>query len=218
MNPKIVPGKPFPDYVLPDHTKTLRRLSDLQTEQDPMLIVLIRGFFCPKDREQLKELTRFHAQLVVGSCQLVVITTDDWHTTNNLRQQLGAHYPFLYDEKKHVRDDLDIREYTDPEHDPMIPHTFLLAPRLELRRVWNGYYYWGRPSTAELHDELRELTHSIRCDWALDEPGLKQQWDAGDKSSFYPYGVKSMEQTLVEMSGAVDQYAGAAGSGSPHDG
>ena len=211
MDPKIAPGKPFPDYVLPDHTKTPRRLSDLQTEQDPMLVVLIRGFFCPKDREQLQELTRFHAQLVVRSCQLVVITTDDWHTTNHLRQQLGAHYPFLYDEKKQVRDDLDIREYTDPEHEPMIPHTVLLGPRLEVRRVWNGYYYWGRPSTAELYDALRELTQAIRPDWELSRPGLKRQWEAGDKSTFYPYGMKSMERTLLEMSGAVEQYAGAAG-------
>lgn len=211
MDPKIAPGKPFPDYVLPDHTQTPRRLSDLQTEQDPMLVVLIRGFFCPKDREQLQELTRFHAQLVVRSCQLVVITTDDWHTTNNLRQQLGAHYPFLYDEKKQVRDDLDIREYTDPEHEPMIPHTVLLGPRLEVRRVWNGYYYWGRPSTAELYDALRELTQAIRPDWELSRPGLKRQWEAGDKSTFYPYGMKSMERTLLEMSGAVEQYAGAAG-------
>jgi peroxiredoxin len=213
MNPEIAIGQPFPDFVLPDHTRTPRRLSSLQTRDDPMLVVLIRGFFCPKDREQLKELTRFHPQLVVGSCQLVVITTDDWHTTNNLRQQLGAHYPFLYDEKKVVRDRLDILEYTDPQHEPMIPHTFLLRPGLRIHRIWNGYYYWGRPSTAELHAELRELTRAIRPDWDLSTPGLRQRWDAGDKAGFYPYGVKSMERTLTEMAGAVDQYAGAAEDG-----
>lgn len=213
MNPEIAIGQPFPDFVLPDHTRTPRRLSSLQTRDDPMLVVLIRGFFCPKDREQLKELTRFHPQLVVGSCQLVVITTDDWHTTNNLRQQLGAHYPFLYDEKKVVRDRLDILEYTDPQHEPMIPHTFLLRPGLGIHRIWNGYYYWGRPSTAELHAELRELTHAVRPDWDLSTPGLRPRWDAGDKAGFYPYGVKSMERTLTEMAGAVDQYAGAAEDG-----
>ena len=209
MNPDIAIGKPFPDFVLPDHAQTPRRLSSLQTKGDPMLIVLIRGFFCPKDREQLKALTRFHSQLVVGSCQIVVITTDDWHTTNNLRQQLGAHYPFLYDEKKLVRDRLDILEYTDTQHEPMIPHTFLLHPELRIHRIWSGYYYWGRPSTAELHAELRALTRAIRPDWDLSRPGLRQRWEAVDKTDFYPYGMKSMEQTLKEMAGAVDQYAGA---------
>jgi hypothetical protein len=44
----------------------------------------------------------------------------------------------------------------------------------------------------------------------LSDPELERRWDAGDKSLFYPYGSKSMEQTLKEMAGAVDQYAGAA--------
>jgi peroxiredoxin len=209
MRQDIVPGNPFPDYVLPDHTKTLRRLSALQSG-DPMLLVLIRGFFCPKDREQLKALTAFHSQLVVGTCQLVVITTDDWHTTNNLRQQLGAHYTFLYDEKKQVRDELDICEYTDTEHYPMIPHTLLLGKDLQVHRVWNGYYYWGRPSIHELYLELRTLTRSLRPDWDLSNPEIKRRWEQGDKDAFYPYGSKSMEQVMKEMAGAVDQYAGVA--------
>jgi peroxiredoxin len=209
MRQDIRPGGQFPDYVLPDHTKVERSLSGLQSD-DPMLLVLIRGFYCPKDREQLKQLTGFYPQLVVGMCRLVVITTDDWHTTNNLRQQLDAHYPFLYDEKKRIRDELQILEYTDTQHQPMIPHTILLAPGLEIRRVWSGYYYWGRPSTSELHAELRELTRDIRRDWDPTDPELRRRWDAGDKSAFYPSGSKSMDRVMKEMAGAVDQYAGAA--------
>lgn len=210
MRADIVPGSAFPDYVLPDHTKTRRRLSELQGQGDPMLVVLSRGFFCPKDRQQLKALTAFHPQLVVGNCQLVVVTTDDWHTTNNFRQQLGASYPFLYDEEKRVRDDLEICEYTDSEHWPMIPHTVLLGPGLTVHRVWNGYYYWGRPSVAELHAELRTLTRGIRRDWDPTDPELKRRWAAGDKKDFYPYGQKSMERLMLEMAGAVDRYAGTA--------
>lgn len=212
MRKEYQPGGTFPDFVLPDHTKTPRSLSALQSGE-PMLLVLIRGFFCPKDRQQLKELTRFYPQLVVGTTRLVVITTDDWHTTNNLRQQLDAHYPFLYDEERKVRDTLDIPEYTDPEHDPMVPHTFLLAPGLRIRKAWNGYYYWGRPSTEELHGELRALTRELRADWDLSDPELKKQWDAGDKRNFYPYGMKPMERLMKEMAGAVDQYAGEAKQG-----
>ena len=77
MNSKIAAGQTFPDFELPDHTRVKRRLSALQGKQDPMLVVLIRGFFCPKDREQLKELTRFHPQLVVGSCHLFFVITAD---------------------------------------------------------------------------------------------------------------------------------------------
>ena len=110
MRDDLVPGSLLADYVLPDHMRAARRLSALQGAGDPMLLVLIRGFFFPKDREQPKAPTEFHPQLVVGTRRLVVVTTDDWHTTNNLQQQLGAAYPFLYDEARRVRDDLGICE------------------------------------------------------------------------------------------------------------
>ncbi|MDT7855879.1 peroxiredoxin-like family protein [Rubrivirga sp. S365] len=209
MPSSLAPGATFPDYVLPDHTKTPRRLSDLQSG-DPMVVTLIRGFFCPKDRVQLQGLSAFYKQLVVGTTRLVTITTDDWHTTNNLRQQLDAHWPFLYDEDRTVQQDLGIKEYTDTEHDVMIPHTVVLRPDLEIHRVYNGYYYWGRPSTAELHQDLREITRSIRPDWDLTQPALREAWEAGDKKPFYPYGQKSMERVMQEMAGAVDQFAGSA--------
>jgi hypothetical protein len=109
-----------------------------------------------------------------------------------------------------VRDELDILEYTDKQHAPMIPQTFLLGPGLKIHKIWNGYYYWGRPSVSELHEELCALTRGIRVDWDLSDPELKRKWHSGDKSSFYPYGVKSMQQTLTEMAGAVDQYTKAA--------
>lgn len=207
MRPDIAHGAEFPDFVLPDHTKTPRGLSDLQGE-DTMVLVLVRGAFCPKDRAHLHELVRFHQQLVVGFTRIVTITTDDWHTTNNLRQQVDASWPFLFDEERKVQQALDIKEYTDPEHDVMIPHTIVLRPRLVVHKVFNGYYYWGRPSMAELHQELREATRAVRRDWDITEPELRRKWEEGEKDDFYPYGLKSMEQTLLEMAEAVDQYAG----------
>ena len=62
MRADIVPGARFPDYELTDHTKTRRRLSELQ----------------------------------------------------------GI--------------------------DPMIPHTFVLEPGLVIYKIYNGYWFWGRPS------------------------------------------------------------------------
>ncbi|WP_352833021.1 redoxin domain-containing protein [Mesorhizobium sp. M0830] len=211
MRQDIVAGAKFPDYVLPDHTKTPRRLSDLQGDQ-LMIVMLTRGFFCPKDRQQVLELVRFHPQLVVGYTQLVTITTDDWHTTNNYRQQTSAPWPFLYDEERLVQKDLDIKEYTDTTHDVMVPHTIVLGRELEVFKVYNGYYYWGRPSTAELHIELRELARRTYRDWDITEPELREKWNKGDKSDFYPYGGNSisMATLMLQMAGAVDQYAGRA--------
>jgi hypothetical protein len=41
--------------------------------------------------------------------------------TNEYRTGVGAHWTFLSDPGRKVQKDLDIAEYTDPEHDPMIP-------------------------------------------------------------------------------------------------
>jgi len=47
MRSDIVSGGVFPDYELPDHTNTKRRLSEPQG-QDPLILTLARGRFCPK--------------------------------------------------------------------------------------------------------------------------------------------------------------------------
>ncbi|MGH8125710.1 MAG: hypothetical protein ACREPK_07675 [Rhodanobacteraceae bacterium] len=48
MNSKIAAGQTFPDFEPPDHTNTKRRLSALQGEQDPMLVVLSQEFVCQR--------------------------------------------------------------------------------------------------------------------------------------------------------------------------
>lgn len=55
MRSDLTIGSSFPDYELPDHTDILRRLSFLQGD-DPMVLTLHRGVYCPKDRQQLHEL------------------------------------------------------------------------------------------------------------------------------------------------------------------
>ena len=48
MRADIKAGAVFPDYQLPDHTGTPRRLSELQGS-DPMTIVLAREAYSAKD-------------------------------------------------------------------------------------------------------------------------------------------------------------------------
>ena len=56
MRPDIVEGTTLPDYELPDHTTTRRKLSLLQGN-DPMILMLGRGFYCPKDRQRCTSWT-----------------------------------------------------------------------------------------------------------------------------------------------------------------
>ena len=86
-----------------------------------------------------------------------------------------------------MQKDLGIQEYTDPHHDPMIPHTLVLKPGLVIHSVYNGYWFWGRPSVDDLRRDLREVTREVRPDWDLSAPGIRENWDTGDHSRHYPY-------------------------------
>lgn len=184
MRADIRPGGRFPDYELTDHTATPRRLSDLQGN-DPMILVLARGHFCPKDHQQHIELAAFFPKISLGYSQIVTISTDDIIETRLFRASVGAEWRFLSDADRTVQKDLDIQEYTDPYHDPMVPHTLVLKPGLVIHSVYNCYWFWGRPSIDELRRDLRDATCEIRSDWDLGTPGLRAAWDAGDRSRFY---------------------------------
>jgi peroxiredoxin len=182
----IVPGGVFPDYELTDHTKARRKLSELQGI-DPMILVLSRGHFCPKDHQQHLELAANYPKIAVSYTQIVTISTDNILETNEFRGSVGAQWTFLSDAGRHVQKDLDIKEYTDPHHNPMIPHTLVLKPGLVIHSIYNGYWFWGRPSFEDLRHDLREVTREVRPDWDLDTPGMRENWETGDQTRHYPY-------------------------------
>jgi peroxiredoxin len=197
MRTDIVPGATFPDYDLPDHRGKHRKLSEIQGS-DPMIVMLSRGSFCPKDRRQLEGLLALSREIEIGYCKLVTISTDNLLETNELRSGVGAHWPFLSDPGRKVQRDLDIAEYTDPTHNPMIPHTIVLEPGLVVHKVYNGYWFFGRPTIEELRMDLRAILMKCRPDWDITKPELREAWKRGDKSSFYPYG-KSYAQIFAEQ-------------------
>jgi hypothetical protein len=77
--------------------------------------------------------------------QIATISTDDHHTLQEFRASVSAQWTFLSDPDRTVQKDLDIQEYTDPEHNPMIPHTLVLKPGIVIHRVYNGYWFLGPP-------------------------------------------------------------------------
>jgi peroxiredoxin len=189
MRADIVLGAVFPDYELADHTGTHRKLSDLQGP-DPLILVLSRGGYCPKDRRQAEGLVQLHREMEVGYCRLVTISTDNLIETNEYRTSIGAHWTFLSDAGRKVQKDLDIAEYTDPTHNPMIPHTIVLEPGLIVFKIYNGYWFFGRPTNEELRRDLRAILKKCRPDWDITSPELKSAWERGEKSHFYPFGKR----------------------------
>ncbi|HST88912.1 MAG TPA: redoxin domain-containing protein [Ktedonobacterales bacterium] len=189
MRADIVPGATFPDYELTDHARARRRLSELQGG-DPMILILSRGHFCPKDHQQHLDLAAFYPKIAVAYTQIVTISTDPIFELNEFRASVGAQWTFLSDSGRKVQKDLDIQEYTDPHHDPMIPHTIILEPGLVVYKIYNGYWFWGRPSTTDLWQDLRDVMRKCRPDWDLATPAVRESWQ-GDKALHYPYKART---------------------------
>lgn len=198
MRADIIPGAVFPDYELTDHTAKRRKLSELQGA-DPMILVISRGGFCPKDRRQTEGLVELHREMEVGYCRLVTVSTDNLSETNEFRSGMDAHWTFLSDAGRVMQKDLDIAEYTDAVHNPMIPHVLVLEPGLVVYKIYYGYWFFGRPTIEELRQDLRAVTKKCRPDWDITTPEMKAAWARGEKDKFYPYG-KSYAKVFSEQS------------------
>lgn len=183
MRPDIREGSRFPDYELPDHDGITRRLSELQA-QNPMVLHLSRGGFDPKEHRFLGRLVDASLDFRVAYTRVVVVSTDNQLEINEFRDSVGAEFPFLSDPGRTLQRDLDIVEFTDPVHDPMVPHTLVLAPGLQIFRIYSGYWFWGRPTVDELHRDLREVMRATRPDFDLGAPGLRDAWDRGEREQF----------------------------------
>ena len=59
MSKNLEPGMTLPDFELPDENGDLHRLSELQGD-DCLVLMLGRGEHCPRERQQQREMVKFH--------------------------------------------------------------------------------------------------------------------------------------------------------------
>jgi len=192
-------GDIFPDFELPDHRKLPRRLSrytrpsplDERLGFDdgyPLIAVFGRGFFCPRDQEQMRGLVRFQSELAVNYCKLVTISADPPKVGAAFRAGLGAEWPFLSDEKREAIRSLDLLDETEGEYAGVSrPFTFVLRPDLTVHKTYDGWFFVGRPTHEQLRRDLREIM-KFRKDYRYDaynKPEVKsiripqQEWADG---------------------------------------
>jgi peroxiredoxin len=176
MRPELSPGATLPDFRLSDHTGTRRSLSKLQGE-DPMVLLLGRGEHCPRERQHQRELLRLHAWCAVGFASMVTVLPNSLHDTGKLRASTGAFWPFLADADLEVQTTLGIDEYTDLTHPATVPHTVILGPGLVVDKTYVGYWFWGRPSSYQLWEDLQDLFRRIKADFDPTEPAVRAEWE-----------------------------------------
>ncbi len=188
MTTNLKAGEVFSDFELPNHQQQLVRLSELTQPSlldkklgfstgYPLIVVFYRGFFCPRDRQQLSQLVQFQQELAVNYCHLVTISTDPPLVQAAFRAGLGAQWTFLADEKREVINKINILDETEGEYAYRAqPYTFVLRPDLTIYKIYNGWFFVGRPTLEELRLDLRAIvqTNSNYSYEAYNTPEVKQ--------------------------------------------
>jgi peroxiredoxin len=107
-------------------------------------------------------------ELAVNYCHLVAVWVDDPAITREACQKLGIQFPFLSDHDRKLIEELEIVDTTDAHHPRVaIPYAFVLDGNREIYKIYNGWWYLGRPTVEELRMDLRALM-SRRADWWYD--------------------------------------------------
>jgi len=165
MRADLKVGNIFPDIELPDHTGKDYKLSQLQRGW-PAVLCFSRGYFCPKDRRQFANYVAYlQPELRVNYCKLITVSVDNVYTSREVRDSLGADWPFLCDPDHRLLHELEITDTSDPLHGEIyIPYSFILYPDREIYKIYNGWWFLGRPTVEEIRMDLRAVM-SRRPDW-----------------------------------------------------
>ena len=108
-------------------------------------------------------------ELIVNYCKLVVVSVDNAMTSKEVKDSLGATFPFLCDPERKLLYELDLVDRTDPHHGEIfIPYTFMLDRDRTIHKVYNGWWYVGRPTVEEIRMDFRALM-SRRPEWWYDK-------------------------------------------------
>ena len=162
----------FPDIALPNQQNELTRLSHftkpslLDTHLGfldgyPLILVFFRGFFCPRDQQQMRQFVEFQHELRVNYAKLVAVSADPPLVQAAFRAGLGAQWTFLSDEQRTIIKQLNILDETEGEYAYRTqPYTFVLRPDLRIHAIYNGWYFVGRPTNEELRHDLRTIMES----------------------------------------------------------
>jgi peroxiredoxin len=102
-----------------------------------------------------------------------VVSTDPPEIAAAFRAGLGATLTFLSDHERRAVTELDIIEVTPPDFKHgliALPYTFSLGPDLAIHRIYNGWWYVGRPTLEELRQDMRAIMAECRADYVYRPP------------------------------------------------
>jgi peroxiredoxin len=166
---ELAVGGQVHDFELLDHAGNKRRLSEL-VGGDPTVLNFYRGWWCPKEQAFFRRLAALQDDAEVAYSRILSVSVDPPEVNAAFRAGLGARWTFLSDSDRQAQTRLRLRETTDTLNDPYVPAVVVIGPDLRIHTLYNGYWYWGRPTIDELVKDLREISRALRPDWQAPTP------------------------------------------------
>jgi peroxiredoxin len=116
-------------------------------------------------------VTDFQDELRINYCHLAAVSVDPPEVSAAFRTGLGASFTFLSDDDRAAITELDIVEVTNTPHGLVaVPYSFSLTPDLTIHRIYNGWWFVGRPTVEELRQDLRAIMQACRADYSYAGP------------------------------------------------
>ncbi|MCH7477312.1 MAG: hypothetical protein IIA14_04325 [SAR324 cluster bacterium] len=112
--------------------------------------------------------------LAVSYYGILTVTTEPRLETVEMRNGVGALWPYLSDPERKLLRELDLVDESEHRYGPVfIPTTFVLDAERTIYSVYNGWWFVGRPTVEEIRQDMRAI-FSKREDWEY-----RKEWTAG---------------------------------------
>ena len=174
------------------HGHAHARLSEIQGD-DPLILTLARGHYCPKEHQQHLELAAFYPKIAVAYTQIATISTDEHHTLAGVPRvgrrpvavprgpgadrPAGPGHPGVH--RPRQRPD-------DPAHARAQARAG--GPQRSTTATGSGA---ARRSPTSGTTSATCRPRSARTGISS-VPGLREAWDAGDRSSFHGWDKRGV--------------------------
>lgn len=124
----------------------------------PLVLLLGRGWFCPRDQAHLRHLADGWDRLALAGASFAYVAVQSRSEQAAFRSGLGAGFAFLSDADRTLAHGWDLIDDTEGEQaDVLRPLVLLCDHDLVVRRIWDGWWIDGRPTVDELLLAIRDL-------------------------------------------------------------
>jgi len=155
---------------------TIGDVKTIQHELDKMFAILEQTQADPEHvryvsfllRQLTNYVTHLQPEMRINYCKLITVSVDDKTNTNETRDALAAEWPFLMDPDRRLLYELQMVDTTDPPHGEVyVPYSFSLDRDRTIHKIYNGWYFVGRPTVEDIRQDWRALL-SRRPDYVYD--------------------------------------------------